>query len=234
MPNVELKFLCKYLIVFLSVFYWDINLVNEKDTTSFSMSDLSMFNSEFYFNYTGHILFSRELLSNVLCPMNLRNFPLDVQRCTMRFQSYRYQIDEFNFSNALVHTDGTALESASYEIVDPEVLVHIQELFTEKYSEVVVFINLHRRLEFYLYQVRDKPSLRGLLFDNSFSFHISKAARSIMWNQHVIFFPTPENIQHSISSKINNIETLCVSFSPTLKGHYLNFKLVFSYFKKKS
>ena len=153
MPNVELTFLCKYFIVFLSVLFWDINFVNEKYTTSFSMSDLSMFNSEFSFNCTSHLLYSRDVLSSLICPMNLHNFPLDVQHCTMHFQSYHYQIDEFNFSNALVHVADAALESASYEIVDPEVMVHIQEFFTEKYSEVVVYINLHRWLEFYLYQV---------------------------------------------------------------------------------
>ena len=52
-------------VSYISVFLWDIFLHNEKDTTSFSQDDLSMFNSAFGTTHEGDVLFSQELLSSV-------------------------------------------------------------------------------------------------------------------------------------------------------------------------
>ena len=55
----------KIYLLFYSASQWDIILKNEKDTSTFSNSDLSMFNNIYLIKYDGCIYFSRELLSNV-------------------------------------------------------------------------------------------------------------------------------------------------------------------------
>ena len=77
---------------------WDIFLINVKKSSSFSESDLSLFNTGFDFTSEGKIYFSREVSSNVYCSMDLRKFPHDVQRCDMSFGSYNHDISDLNFT----------------------------------------------------------------------------------------------------------------------------------------
>ena len=67
--------------------------MNEKDTTSFSSGDFTKFNSGFSVSTKSNLRFSKEIFSNVRCPMNIRYFPHDVQHCTLEFTSYLHKRD---------------------------------------------------------------------------------------------------------------------------------------------
>ena len=72
----------------ISVFFWDIFLVNEKDTRSFNFDDLSLFNCAFEFENSGWVHLDRELVSNVRCPMDFHNYPHDTQICNVVLLPY--------------------------------------------------------------------------------------------------------------------------------------------------
>ena len=103
-----------YFLYFCSASLWDIILIYEKDTSTFSNSDLSMFNNIYLINYDGKVYFTRELLSNVQCPMNLEDFPHDVQKCFLIFSSFWYGIDKVNLTGFF---DSLPLSSSSFDII---------------------------------------------------------------------------------------------------------------------
>ena len=143
----------KIYLLFYSASLWDIILKNEKDTSTFSNSDLSMFNNIYLIKYDGCIYFSRELLSNVQCPMNLEDFPHDVQNCFLIFSSYWYGIDKVNLTSSF---DSLPLSSSSFDII-MDSKVHTRSFnngeYKHEYAEFVVTITLKRKLGFYMYQV---------------------------------------------------------------------------------
>ena len=70
----------------------------------------------------GRIYFSRDLVSNVQCYMDLKKFPHDIQECEMRFESYMHDIKLLNFtSTALCRSQSYDnfmfdLKSTSFEL----------------------------------------------------------------------------------------------------------------------
>ena len=101
--------------IFFPAFLWDIFLSNEKDTSSFSGTDVSKFNTAFFFYSIGNVHHNRELLSNVRCAMDLRKYPHDVQVCTKKFESFFYWVTEVKFQNESVSS--REFSSPTFEIV---------------------------------------------------------------------------------------------------------------------
>ena len=112
-----------------------------------------MFNNIYLINYEGYVYFSRELLSNVQCPMNLEDFPHDVQTCFLIFASYWYGIDKVNLTSSF---DSFLLSSSSFDII-MESKVQTTSFtnvdYQHEFAEFVVTITLKRKLGFYMYQV---------------------------------------------------------------------------------
>ncbi len=138
------------------MFLWDIFLTNEKASKSFNEADMSMFNTALYLHKTGEITFTREMLSNVRCPMNLKYFPHDVQHCEMLFSSNTHRLPELNFTapqevptkvSTLSSFDITVQSEVSKELHNGVV----NPVFT---AENRVSIVLERKVEFYICQVR--------------------------------------------------------------------------------
>ena len=112
-----------------------------------------MFNNVYLIKCDGNVYFSRELLSNVQCPMNLEHFPHDVQKCLLIFSSYWYGTDKVNLTGFF---DSLPLSSSSFDII-MDSKVHIKSFnnvdYQHEYAEFVVTITLKRKLGFYMYQV---------------------------------------------------------------------------------
>ena len=112
-----------------------------------------MFNNIYLINQDGYVYFSRELLSNVQCPMNLEDFPHDTQHCSLNFSSYWYGIDKVNFTSTF---NSFPLSSSSFDII-MDSKVHVASFnnvdYHHEFAEFVVTITLKRKLGFYIYQV---------------------------------------------------------------------------------
>ena len=140
------------------VFLWDVYLTNEKETTSFNENDLSIFNSGFGINSSGGIYFSREILSNVHCLMDVRKFPHDTQHCEMSFESYAHTVSEL-ILRLIVRCQNASCDDINVLQASTFKLIHISEIVTATHwdrstmSKVVVKFTLQRQLSFYLYQV---------------------------------------------------------------------------------
>ena len=137
---------------------WDIYLYNEKETSSFE-NDLSIFNTGLGITKDGEVYLIRELLSNIQCPMDLRNFPHDTQHCEMQFISFNYELSEVNFTQEISCGDMESCDTAS--VIQSSVFKRVSikgstgtRLFKEYgTSYVSVKIVFQRQLSFYLYQV---------------------------------------------------------------------------------
>ena len=112
-----------------------------------------MFNTGFGFNSSGYVYFSRELLSNIRCHMDLRHYPHDVQICSVRFESYFNTVAQLMFFNASVISAKAALVSSAFEIDVMGVKIQATETYGTSYPELVLTLRFRRKLEFHLYQV---------------------------------------------------------------------------------
>ena len=92
------------------------------------------------------------------CPMDLRNFPHDVQACTMRFRSYAYFAEELNFTLMSLREKERFLQNDAYSLEGLDGAVGttrtcLGENMCRNYAEAVVTLMLKRDITFYAYQV---------------------------------------------------------------------------------
>ena len=134
---------------------WDIYLSNEKATSSFIAAGLSMFNSAFYVKPKGNVMFNRELLSNVRCPMDLLFYPHDIQLCSMTFQSYSLGDKEMNLTSK--GSEIRHLDLASFGIHFSSrikcVIKKTGDGDTKSTTLFILGIKLERKTDFFLSQV---------------------------------------------------------------------------------
>ena len=140
-----------------SVFNWDVYLANKKDTTTFSQNGMTIYNSASKIKHNGLILLQRELLNNVHCLMDLRNFPFDIQYCEMFFVSFQYPISKVNFTQELRCNlnipCNNICETFAFKIISINASVETDHWEGQDYAVLNVQIVFQRQLSFYLYQV---------------------------------------------------------------------------------
>ncbi len=131
---------------------------NEKHTRSFTEDKISIYNSVLVLYSDGFLGLTRELLSNIECPMNLRDFPHDVQHCKVSFLSFVYNLMELNFAanvscGRFVSCDEvTVVESSAFKMVGVESSVRPVD-YGLPVPNMVVMIIFERQLPYYMYQV---------------------------------------------------------------------------------
>ncbi len=141
-----------------SVFIWDIVLENEKDTSSFTDNKMSMYNSALFLYSDGYLSFTRELLSTIQCPMDLREYPHDIQHCQLSFMSFVYSLKELNFTLKVFCgkfepcDKVSVIESSAFKMVFANGSVRAMD-FGVMVPNAVIKIVLQRELQFYFYQV---------------------------------------------------------------------------------
>ncbi len=142
----------------LSVFLWDIFLDNEKDTTSFTDNKISIYNSALFLYSDGYLSFIRELLSTIQCPMDLREYPHDIQHCKLSFMSFTYNILQLNFTQSVLcgrfePCDKVSIvESSAFKMLSANSSVRAMD-YGVMVPNSVVDVVLQRQLPYYLYQV---------------------------------------------------------------------------------
>ena len=129
-------------------------LLNEKDTDSLQHEKVSPINSEALITSEGLFVYERNLVSKVRCLMDMRRYPHDIQTCDLKFQSHSFAVHTLIFTNPAVYIQANALESSSFEIFDYHAFVRTILYNRKNFSQCVVQVQLKRRLEYFLYQVK--------------------------------------------------------------------------------
>ena len=105
----------------------------------------------------GEVLRSIRLTVKATCPMNLANFPLDSQMCTVEIESFGYTMADLKYA----WNDGTTSVKMSPDLQLPQFLVlgHRQRLVevslsSGNYSRLLADVLFTRSMGYYMIQVR--------------------------------------------------------------------------------
>ncbi|KAM8821096.1 glycine receptor subunit alpha-2 isoform 3-T3 [Eudromia elegans] len=77
-----------------SIWKPDLFFANEKGA---NFHDVTTDNKLLRISKTGKVLYSIRLTLTLSCPMDLKNFPMDVQTCTMQLESFGYTMNDLIF-----------------------------------------------------------------------------------------------------------------------------------------
>ncbi|EEB20448.1 Gaba-gated chloride channel, putative [Pediculus humanus corporis] len=110
----------------------------------------------------GRVLYSSRLTIKAGCPMNLENFPMDTQRCPLKFGSFGYTTNDvvykWNSQRQIVIAEDMKLSqfdliaNISANETDKVNIVH-SRVYTIKYSMLLVSFHLQRHMGNFLIQV---------------------------------------------------------------------------------
>ena len=120
--------------------------------------------------HTGEVLRSMRLTIKATCPMNLANFPMDGQMCTVEIESFGYTMADLKYA----WQNGESSVQMSPDVALPQFLVvgHRQRLIevslsSGNYSRLLADVQFIRSMGYYMIQVStrtSKVSLSGTLF----------------------------------------------------------------------
>ena len=106
--------------------------------------------------HTGEVLRSMRLTIKATCPMNLANFPMDGQMCTVEIESFGYTMADLKYA----WNDGETSVKMSPDVALPQFLVvgHRQRLIevslsSGNYSRLLADVQFIRSMGYYMIQV---------------------------------------------------------------------------------
>uniref|UniRef100_A0ABM5EVM6 Glycine receptor subunit alpha-4 isoform X2 n=1 Tax=Pogona vitticeps TaxID=103695 RepID=A0ABM5EVM6_9SAUR len=105
----------------------------------------------------GNVLYSIRLTLILSCPMDLKNFPMDIQTCTMQLESFGYTMHDLIFEwvkgeEAVQVSEGLTLPQ--FILRDEKDLGHCTKSYnTGKFTCIEVKFHLERQMGYYLIQM---------------------------------------------------------------------------------
>ncbi|XP_032812441.1 glycine receptor subunit alpha-2-like isoform X3 [Petromyzon marinus] len=104
----------------------------------------------------GNVLYSIRLTLTLSCPMDLKNFPMDVQTCAMQLESFGYTMNDLIFEwkqeGAVQVAEGLTLPQ--FVLKDEKDLVYCTKHYnTGKFTCIEVKFHLERQMGYYLIQM---------------------------------------------------------------------------------
>ena len=106
--------------------------------------------------HAGEVLRSMRLTIKATCPMNLANFPMDSQMCTVEIESFGYTMADLKYA----WNDGEKSVKMSPDVALPQFLVlgHRQRLIevslsSGNYSRLLADVQFTRSMGYYMIQV---------------------------------------------------------------------------------
>ncbi|KAA0722186.1 Glycine receptor subunit alpha-3 [Triplophysa tibetana] len=104
----------------------------------------------------GNVLYSIRLTLTLSCPMDLKNFPMDVQTCIMQLESFGYTMNDLIFEwqeNGPVQVaDGLTLPQFIFKD-EPDLRWCTKHYNTGKFTCIEVRFHLERQMGYYLIQM---------------------------------------------------------------------------------
>ncbi|XP_041443937.1 glycine receptor subunit alphaZ1 isoform X1 [Xenopus laevis] len=105
---------------------------------------------------TGNVLYSIRLTLTLACPMDLKNFPMDVQTCIMQLESFGYTMNDLIFEweevGAVQVADGLTLPQ--FKLKEEKDLRYCTKHYsTGKFTCIEARFHLERQMGYYLIQM---------------------------------------------------------------------------------
>ncbi|XP_063224796.1 uncharacterized protein LOC134532308 [Bacillus rossius redtenbacheri] len=119
-------------------------------------------NTFFRLRKDGFITYSMRLTVQASCPMHLRRFPLDSQKCPLFISSYGYKTSDVMYNWTDTHSDANVsieptLEIAQYDLASVQTMDHSVvyrgESGKDEYSMLKVMFHFKRHTGFFMLQV---------------------------------------------------------------------------------
>ncbi|KAG7264604.1 hypothetical protein CRUP_002193 [Coryphaenoides rupestris] len=136
-----------------SIWKPDLFFANEKGA---NFHDVTTDNKLLRIFKDGTVLYSIRLTLILSCPMDLKNFPMDVQTCTMQLESFGYTMNDLVFEwledGAVQVSDGLTLPQ--FIMKDEKELGYCTKHYnTGKFTCIEVKFHLERQMGYYLIQM---------------------------------------------------------------------------------
>ncbi|XP_069558802.1 glycine receptor subunit alpha-2 isoform X1 [Brachyistius frenatus] len=136
-----------------SIWKPDLFFANEKGA---NFHDVTTDNKLLRIFKDGTVLYSIRLTLILSCPMDLKNFPMDVQTCTMQLESFGYTMNDLIFewleNGAVQVSDGLTLPQ--FIMKDEKELGYCTKHYnTGKFTCIEVNFHLERQMGYYLIQM---------------------------------------------------------------------------------
>ncbi|XP_067852193.1 glycine receptor subunit alphaZ1 isoform X1 [Heptranchias perlo] len=136
-----------------SIWKPDLFFANEKDA---HFHEITTDNKLLRIFKTGKVLYSIRLTLSLACPMDLKNFPMDVQTCIMQLESFGYTMNDLIFEwdeNAAVQV-AEGLTLPQFILEDEKDLRYCTKLYnTGKFTCIEARFHLERQMGYYLIQM---------------------------------------------------------------------------------
>ncbi|XP_068408907.1 glycine receptor subunit alpha-3 isoform X1 [Eschrichtius robustus] len=104
----------------------------------------------------GNVLYSIRLTLTLSCPMDLKNFPMDVQTCTMQLESFGYTMNDliFEWQDEAPVQVAEGLTLPQFLLKEEKDLRHCTKHYnTGKFTCIEVRFHLERQMGYYLIQM---------------------------------------------------------------------------------
>ncbi|XP_027879984.1 glycine receptor subunit alpha-2 isoform X1 [Xiphophorus couchianus] len=136
-----------------SIWKPDLFFANEKGA---NFHDVTTDNKLLRIFKDGNVLYSIRLTLILSCPMDLKNFPMDVQTCTMQLESFGYTMNDLIFewleNGAVQVSEGLTLPQ--FIMKDEKELGYCTKHYnTGKFTCIEVKFHLERQMGYYLIQM---------------------------------------------------------------------------------
>ncbi|NXG18248.1 GLRA4 protein, partial [Grallaria varia] len=137
-----------------SIWKPDLFFANEKGA---NFHDVTTDNKLLRIFKNGNVLYSIRLTLILSCPMDLKNFPMDIQTCTMQLESFGYTMNDLIFEwleeqEAVQVAEGLTLPQ--FILRDEKDLGYCTKYYnTGKFTCIEVKFHLERQMGYYLIQM---------------------------------------------------------------------------------
>ncbi|XP_077199308.1 glycine receptor subunit alpha-2 isoform X2 [Paroedura picta] len=136
-----------------SIWKPDLFFANEKGA---NFHDVTTDNKLLRISKNGKVLYSIRLTLTLSCPMDLKNFPMDVQTCTMQLESFGYTMNDLIFewmSDGPVQV-AEGLTLPQFILKEEKELGYCTKYYnTGKFTCIEVKFHLERQMGYYLIQM---------------------------------------------------------------------------------
>nr|CAD7574616.1 unnamed protein product [Timema californicum] len=103
----------------------------------------------------GRVLYSSRLTIKAGCPMNLEDFPMDIQRCPLKFGSFGYTVGDvvYRWNKARQVAIAEDMKLSQFDLIATPSANQTDQLKSGEYSMLLVSFHLQRHMGNFLIQV---------------------------------------------------------------------------------
>ncbi|XP_062576430.1 gamma-aminobutyric acid receptor subunit beta-like [Saccostrea cucullata] len=160
----------------------------------------------------GSVIYGMRFTTTLACMMDLRNYPLDEQNCTVEIESYGYDMADLylHWRSGLHSVHGIQeIELPQFSIVDYKTVEKIESLLTGKYPRLSLSFKLHRNVGYFIFQTYLPSILIVMLSWVSFWInHEATSARVALGITTVLTMTTISNGVRSSLPRISYVKAI--------------------------